>query len=333
MLRDANFEPTSSDYCCLLRALLLSKDLASVTEVLQEMARQGVTFTNTLTAANSSSSVEFHARQYAQLRSLLVDAIAGNKQERWVRTDGQLEEGRAMLDGLYHALVEQVRSASAERSVGAHPDGEHIVPPVPRLILDAVVESAGVVNLPDRAFAVFQEYQSLFLTKPDVHSYNALLAACAAQRKLNISAIFAIFQEMEASPEGIKPNEESFTILLHAMCVCKSFDIFEQVMEHMLSHRVLASRTALTNAAVALARSGEHWREVELLKQLLIAQRVGLPPGTLSPLSSLKETLELAQKADTRWNKSTLYSPPSYLEKRLTDVRAQETKEQPRGYY
>ena len=142
MLRDANFEPTSSDYSCLLHALLLNKDLASVTEVLQEMARLGVTFTN------NAAKTEFHARQYSQFRSLLVDAIAGDRQDRWVRSESQLEEGRAVLDALYFALVEQVRSASIERAANKQSEGDSFTPPVPRLILDAVVEAAGVLNLP-----------------------------------------------------------------------------------------------------------------------------------------------------------------------------------------
>lgn len=221
MLRDANFVATTSDYACLLRALLLCKDLASVTEVLQEMARQGIVFTHEVTDELGNTTTEFHTRQFIQFRSLLVDSIAGTREERWHRSESDLEQGRAMLDGLYYALVENARAASTE-----HAAGGAVPPPVPRIILDALVEAAGALNLPERAFAVFQEYESLFKVAPDVSSYNALLAACAAQRQINISVIFSIFQEMEGK---IAPNRESFDILLYAMGVCKSFDIYEQV--------------------------------------------------------------------------------------------------------
>lgn len=222
MLRDASFEATTSDYACLLRALLLSKDLASVTEVLQEMGRQGLSFTHEVYDEwGRNSTTEVHTRQFIQFRSLLVDSIAGTREERWHRSESDLEQGRAMLDGLYYALVENARAASTE-----HAAGGSAPPPVPRIILDALVEAAGALNLPERAFAVFQEYEPLFKVVPDVSSYNALLAACAAQRQINISVIFSIFQEMEGK---VAPNRESFDILLYAMGVCKSFEIYEQV--------------------------------------------------------------------------------------------------------
>jgi len=256
-----------------------------------------------------------------------------------------------MLDGLYYALVENARAASTE-----HAAGGSAPPPVPRIILDALVEAAGALNLPERAFAVFQEYEPLFKVAPDVSSYNALLAACAAQRQINISVIFSIFQEMEGK---VAPNRESFDILLYAMGVCKSFDIYEQVsdyfmlfacflylmlahsksihfllqvLEHMVSKNVLASRTALSNAAVNLARTGEHWKQVELVVNLLVAQRASLPVESLMPLSEVAQIVEAARLADPRKSKAGLFRIPVNLDRRLTEMKTeQETR--PKGYY
>eukprot|EP00598_Pedospumella_elongata_P014668 CAMPEP_0184988000 /NCGR_PEP_ID=MMETSP1098-20130426/22722_1 /TAXON_ID=89044 /ORGANISM="Spumella elongata, Strain CCAP 955/1" /LENGTH=575 /DNA_ID=CAMNT_0027512645 /DNA_START=330 /DNA_END=2057 /DNA_ORIENTATION=- len=325
MLRDASFEATTSDYACLLRALLLSKDLASVTEVLQEMGRQGLSFTHEVYDEwGRNSTTEVHTRQFIQFRSLLVDSIAGTREERWHRSESDLEQGRAMLDGLYYALVENARAASTE-----HAAGGSAPPPVPRIILDALVEAAGALNLPERAFAVFQEYEPLFKVVPDVSSYNALLAACAAQRQINISVIFSIFQEMEGK---VAPNRESFDILLYAMGVCKSFEIYEQVLEHMISMNVLASRTALSNAAVNLARTGEHWKQVQLVTSLLVAQRASLPVASLTPLSEVAQIVENARLADPRKSKAGLFRIPVNLDRRLTEMKTeQETR--PKGYY
>jgi pentatricopeptide repeat protein len=152
---------------------------------------------------------------------------------RFEVNDEILEEGRTMLDGLYFALVENVRTAT-EAHVASQQQGE-ADPAVPRLLLDAIVEATGKLQLSERAFSVFQEYTPVFRVTPDVNSYNALLSSCAQQRKVVISAIFAIFQEMEAN--NIEANEESFSILLQAITTCKEFDIYEQVRSLLYTNR------------------------------------------------------------------------------------------------
>jgi hypothetical protein len=88
----------------------------------------------------------------------------------------------------------------------------------------------------------------------------------------------------------------------------------------MLSKNVLASRVALTYAALSLARSPQHYEILDVVRDLIIAQRAGLPPSILSPLSSLKETLAEAQAADPRPNKDGIYRCP--LDTRLQEHMA-----------
>jgi hypothetical protein len=65
------------------------------------------------------------------------------------------------LDGIYFALVDLRR-------------GNYIVPPI---VINALIMAAGKLNQLDRAFGTFQEYESLFGHKPDIHAHNALLYA------------------------------------------------------------------------------------------------------------------------------------------------------------
>lgn len=88
----------------------------------------------------------------------------------------------------------------------------------------------------------------------------------------------------------------------------------------MLSKNVLASRVALTYAVLSLSRSPQHYEMVDVVRDLIIAQRAGLPPSILSPLSSLKETLAEAQAADPRANKDGIYRCP--LDTRLLEHMA-----------
>lgn len=256
MLRDAGFEPTVSNYAALVRALLLSKDIISATEVLQEMERVGVAFTHTVEGPHGPRT-EFNVGQYSTIKALLVDALTGSHLDAEGDRDKQFFMGKQLIDTLYTALVEQVRSArSAEASEGGDAAAAPQVMLAPRIVLDALVEASGRLGMADRAFAIFQDYNNLFDVTPDIHSYNSLLSACAVQRKVNMNAIFTVFQELEAScppsryeevvqatagAEGdgegeaaaavptSKANGQSFTILMEAMTACRELRVFEQV--------------------------------------------------------------------------------------------------------
>ncbi len=100
----------------------------------------------------------------------------------------------------------------------------------------------------------------------------------------------------------------------------------------MVSKNVLASRTALSNAAVNLARTGEHWKQVDLVVNLLVAQRASLPVESLMPLSEVPQIVEAARLSDPRKSKAGLFRIPVNLDRRLTEMKTeQETR--PKGYY
>lgn len=81
-----------------------------------------------------------------------------------------------------------------------------------------------------------------------------------------------------------------------------------------------------------LARTGEHWKQVELVTNLIVAQRAGLPVASLSPLSDIAQIVESARLADQRKTKASLYRVPINLDRRLSEMKTeQETR--PKGYY
>lgn len=56
----------------------------------------------------------------------------------------------------------------------------------------------------------------------------------------------------------------------------------EQVFEHMLASGVIASPRALREVAIALALSGQQWKSVERVKEVLVAQRLGMHPRDMT---------------------------------------------------
>ncbi len=110
------------------------------------------------------------------------------------------------IDNVYFALVDLVRGNYK----------------VPRIMLHAIIMASGYLGLQDRAFATFQELESLFAVERDVHTYNALLWANAKclPKDSRLSAIQAhqdvllqIMQNMEEVGH-CTPNGTTFDILL-----------------------------------------------------------------------------------------------------------------------
>ena len=104
-----------------------------------------------------------------------------------------------ILDGIYFSLVDLRR-------------GNYTVPPI---VLNALIVAAGKLNQLDRAFGTFQEYESLFGHKLDVHAYNALMSAIAHSRFPSAANQLALLEDLVEA--GIQPNDESISILLSTM--------------------------------------------------------------------------------------------------------------------
>jgi len=231
LMAKAGHPPRAADYACWVRACIKGDDLVGAVEALIEAQGQGV--------------------------DLLVGEDVENESLRW--TGGvELQESMAMalsrsirrLDEVYFALVDLVR-------------GNYLVP---RMALNSIIMAAGHMGQIDRAFATFQEYESLFDMKYDLHSYNALLWASAKHRNARVNTLLTIIQEME--DKGFRPNGYSFSILLESMSETGELVGLEDLIMHMKNENVVASGRALRRIAVIAAKASQ-WKEVDLLIDML----------------------------------------------------------------
>ena len=116
-----------------------------------------------------------------------------------------LSQSVGMMDNVYFALVDLVR-------------GDYKVPP---MMLNAIIMASGYMGLLDRSFATFQEVTSLFGSKTDTNTYNALLWANSKslirdiKREEKLQIMFNLLQKMEEEEGGeCAPNGHTFEILL-----------------------------------------------------------------------------------------------------------------------
>jgi hypothetical protein len=242
MLRESGLEPTGTHYYYLVRALLAGQDVVSAIEALQEMESLGV---SCFSYADSTASgvARFDYDKYQSIKSMLVESIAGPRHGQGkFREEGRTAGGKQQLESLYFALVEQVRAskgaaaeageASAESAAVA--GGAARTSP-PRVVLDALIESAGYLGLVNKSFSMFQECASLFNVTPDINTYNALLAATSARNSGTMTAVFSVFQDIEATcfplpgVRGSRGQDHAFSILLEALVARKEFRILDQV--------------------------------------------------------------------------------------------------------
>jgi hypothetical protein len=89
-----------------------------------------------------------------------------------------LLRGTSEIDKLYFALVDI--------------NAQGIRPPL--LALNALLESAGQSASLDRAFALLQEFETVFGLKPTFESYCALVNAVAIANPPRVSVMLAVFQ-------------------------------------------------------------------------------------------------------------------------------------------
>jgi hypothetical protein len=238
MLRESGLEPTGTHYYYLVRALLAGQDVVSAIEALQEMESLGV---SCFTYADIGG---FDYDKYQSIKGMLVENIAGPRHGQGkFREEGRTAGGKQQLESLYFALVEQVRASktAAAEAGEAGVEGAALAAATaartspPRVVLDALIESAGYLGLVNKSFSMFQECASLFNVAPDINTYNALLAATSARNSGTMMAVFSVFQDIEATcfPQpgvrGSRGQDHSFSILLEALVARKEFRILDQV--------------------------------------------------------------------------------------------------------
>lgn len=125
-------------------------------------------------------------------------------------------------DNLYYALLEQVQSHNAR---------------VPRVVLDAMVIAFGRLNMHDRAFAIFQEYEPLFKVQPNLHSYNSLLHATTLASSCTTKHVFVLFETMEnlgKTQPALAPDATSYSTLINYLITARENSLADQLSNYLL---------------------------------------------------------------------------------------------------
>lgn len=308
LLGKYGLQPSRSNYYCLLRALLLNDDVISTIEVLQQMAENGHDFTHSVYGVNASGQRVLVERpndaQFQSIKNLLVSVLCTTDFIVARGSDSYNVSKTIRMDELYFALLDQKRQP-VDGSTG---QTERIIP---RLALDAVVETAGRYSQMDRAFATFQEYRTLFKVSPDTNSFNSLLWVCARNPRSTIRTLLSIFEDMEDSTkdqgdqEGgdfapvipCVPNERSFGILIEAMVERDEMDMMKDLLSHMRSiippvdedgvPAAIPAR-ALRRAIVWFGKRDE-WEEAAEVIAFMKEYKYQLPYFTRNRLRALKQ--------------------------------------------
>lgn len=267
--------PTIAHFSCYIRTLLHNKDLVGAIESLQEMESMGLFFQPSGDCSSSGGPL-YHCA-LGQMESIKAGLLAVLMEQ----------SSAASLEELYFILAEQV---SQKKNV-------------PRIVLDVLVEAIARFDMMDRCFAVFEDYQKVFNTVPDIHSYNSLLRAVATARIINMRTLLAVFQEIETpsalnNMTALKPNESSFSILLNAIADEGNFQSLFDILAYMSELNVNPSTQSLRRLLISLAKA-YNWNGYEVVKKLLIRVQDGrdLPVFLKLRVSQLRKKQEAEQKA------------------------------------
>jgi hypothetical protein len=123
-------------------------------------------------------------------------------------------------DRLYFALAEL---AQAEMQ-----------PPI--AALNSLIIAQGNMMFLDRAFAVMQEFETVFNTKPNAQTYYALLGAIANSRTPRVENMLHIMSDMDDA--GYTPDGGCFSLLLETMMKCRDTEGATSILEHLRSSSV-----------------------------------------------------------------------------------------------
>ena len=276
------------DYYCLTSVFLHQRDLFGAIEIIQDMAKQGLSFSEQRPPSQAvSTDIRAVEKEqdylYRSIRGLLVHAItSADAVDNKVRS----------CDELYYTLVDSA----------ANKDNA----PIPRVVLDAFITVGKRTGRTERSFAMFQEYKSIFQLKPSVTSYNSLMASCMGSKDA-LKAVLAVFEDMETTGETdptCLPNDESFSILIETMVMANDFQVLPQVLELMAMKEIVPHRRALRRLAVAFAKEGNSKGVAEVVNMLrqFYGERTGFPKFLKKRLDCINAALvkkDAAVEAET----------------------------------
>jgi hypothetical protein len=104
-------------------------------------------------------------------------------------------------------------------------------PPV--VALNALIIAQGNFRYLDRAFAVFQEFDSVFGVSPDADTYHALLEAIAKSRAPRVENMLRLMSDMDDA--GFTPDIGCFSWLLETMMKTNDSDGAIGILDHVYS--------------------------------------------------------------------------------------------------
>jgi hypothetical protein len=241
ILSKSQYKVRIEDYECWFRACIKADDFVGTIESLVEAQSKGLEMFDINLDSNENSSLENNIRINGVIS---VQDLMAQKLSLSVRK----------LDEVYFALVEMRRNNQN----------------IPRLLVNAIIIAAGKMGQLDRSFATFQECYTVFGLIPDLHAYNALLAAISLSKMPNLNAMFTIFQDMEDA--GYKPNGLSYSYLLNVMVETNNLEGFEEIISHMNDDvkncNITQLHRSMRRLAVACAKSN-NWNDVEKIVNAL----------------------------------------------------------------
>jgi Pentatricopeptide repeat domain len=229
LLVKAGYPVTAAHHAALIRSKLTDEDYVGACSSAAEAEAAGI---DLFSSPEGSHMAQSHGESLA-----------------WYFGD-RLARSVSTLDQVYFSLVDVLRA-----------DGQ-----AAKLCLDSVVLGAGKRGTVDRAFATFQEYQTLFSVRPDVVSYNALLCAAAHTRAPTVQTFLKIFERMES--DNVTPDGTSFSYLFETMVETSDFKDLDAVIGHMKALQIVPSARSVRRLAVEQAKLGE-WGRVDDLQELL----------------------------------------------------------------
>jgi hypothetical protein len=130
-------------------------------------------------------------------------------------------------------------------------------PPLPAL--NALITAQGNIYMLDRAFAVMQEFEDVFNTKPNADTYYALLGAIAKSREPRVDNLLHILSDMDDA--GFSPDSGCFSLLLETMLKCGDKDGMTNILQHVRDSSTTTSTTTGSTAATVGSESGSESSE------------------------------------------------------------------------
>lgn len=216
-------------------------------------------------------------RQKKNNIDIYTDATTGySLQERLSKSLNSLYR----LDELYYALTDLL-----SRKI-----------PVPAVALNAIIMGSGRRGNLDRAFATFQESQSMFMKKHDIFAYNALLFATARSRNPSVINLLSVYEEMEKN--DIYPNHISFSILFELIGEVGNMTGFDEIKNHMISSGTVPTDHSIRRVLTKLAKHGNFEQVDQLVKEFYPDEFVAENISSSSSSSSSSDGEEEEEEED-----------------------------------